>query len=90
MFVKIQDYALNDKHLVEAARIRWRKPNLLEAYVLYAKNQTVAGMSETKIVIEPTPSVSILVEDGDHVFIMNAEGKTIDSKTISLKKDAKK
>ena len=83
MIIKVQDDNLKDKYLVEAAFIRWAETNtVLETYVRVSETKNVhAG-------IEQTPSLRLKLHHGDRVFIMNNEGKTVDSKRIVLDADA--
>lgn len=83
MIIKVQDDNLKDKFLVEAAFIRWAETNtVLETYVRVSETKNVhAG-------IEQTPSLRLKLFHGDRVFIMNNEGKTVDSKRIVLDADA--
>lgn len=83
MIIKVQDDNLKDKYLVEAAFIRWAETNtVLETYVRVSETKNVhAG-------IEQTPSLRLKLHHGDRVFIMNNEGKTVDSKRIVLDEHA--
>ena len=83
MIIKVQDKNLNDRFLVEAAYIRWdyvasgTTYAILEFYIVATQSRT-AG-------IEAKPSLRLRINRGDRVFIMNSEGKTIDSKKIDLR-----
>lgn len=73
MIVKIQDDNLQDKHLIEAARVRWNEGGkVLDCF---------ANLSDH----EPT---KIRVAHGDRVFFMNESGQTVDSKRIQLKEES--
>ena len=69
MLIKVQDDQGNDKHLVECKRIHWLGVAHLQCY---AEAQ------------QPLPSVTLNLKHGDRVYVMNAEGQTIDSKRVVL------
>ena len=92
MIIKVQDNNGKDKFLVEAAYIRWvdQAPAkdfiILEIHVLAAKKEAAGPVSLSTSSIEEEPSLILRIYHGDRVFIMNNEGKTIDSKRIVLTK----
>ena len=90
MIIKVCDDALRDRFLVEAAYIRWvdgddsvDKPYvLLEIYIVATQTKKVNTTCLQYTGIEEDPSLRLRIYNGDRVFIMNNEGKTIDSKRV--------
>lgn len=69
MIVKIQDDNLQDKHLIEAARIRWNEGGkVLDCFAT----------------LETEECTKIRLAHGDRIFFMNDQGQTVDSKRIDL------
>ena len=70
MIIKILDDKGNNKHLIEAERVRYNEGGkILDCY---------AKLEDR----EPT---KIRLEHGDRIFFMNDAGQTVDSKRIQLK-----
>lgn len=85
MIIKVQNDQGKDRFLVEAAYINWCYPSdedhiILEVHTVV--KETVGVVSRTGI--EEEPSLRLRIYNGDRVFVMNADGKTIDSKRIDL------
>ena len=73
MIIKILDDNLKDKHLIEAARVRWNdRGRILDCFA------TLEDHNPTKI----------RVDHGDRIFFMNESGQTVDSKRIELKPES--
>jgi len=68
MLVKITDDHGLDLHLMQCQRLHW------------VANNEVACYTDAK---DQLPAVSLLLAEGHRVFIMNNDGKTIDSKRIT-------
>lgn len=97
MIIKVQDDNLNDRFLVEAAYIRWVEPNeeeacyvILEIYIVASHSKKVGSVAVYDTAIEEHPSLRLRIYDGDRVFIMNDEGKTIDAKRITIGAESKR
>ena len=95
MIIKVQDDNFNDRFLVEAAYIRWDFNNddyaVMEIHIVAEHTQKTGSIAVTTPAIEEHPSLRLRICHGDRVFVMNNEGKTIDSKRIELnEEDAKK
>lgn len=85
MIIKIQDDNLHDKHVVEATYIRWLRETtyyIMEVYIIAKEAKTAGSVSQTITRIEDRPSLRLKINHGDRVFIMNDEGKTVDSKRV--------
>lgn len=73
MIVKILDDNLQDKHLIEAAHVRWNEGGkVLDCFAKLTDHEPI----------------KIRVAHGDRVFFMNEQGKTVDSKRVELKPEA--
>ena len=89
MIVKVLDDQQQDRFLVEAAFIRWNRFDaeddfiILEVHVIATQSAGSISMSG----IEEDPSLRLRIYHGDRVFIMNDEGRTIDSKRIQLREE---
>jgi len=69
MYLKVQDDNQKDKMLIESDRIQWEGPDKIRVW------------PDTS---DPTRYATFRLNHGDRVFIMNNDGKTIDSKRIIL------
>ena len=86
MIIKVQDDAFRDRFLIEAVFINWFYPQNEEFIILevYSQTKKAGSISVTHSGIEDEPSKRIRLNHGDRVYIMNNDGKTIDSKRIDL------
>lgn len=89
MIIKVQNDSLKDRFLVEAAFIKWCYPEdtnhvILEIHIVAIRRKASGDTSISFTGIEEVPSLRLRIYDGDRVFIMNNDGKTIDSKRILL------
>lgn len=92
MIIKVQNSTHQDKFTVEAAFIRWLNDEdqncmILEVHVLTTRTKRIGDTSLASTGIERVASLDLKVYDGDIVYIMNDEGKTIDSKHIVIGKE---
>ncbi len=86
MIIKVQTNTCQDRFLAEAAYIKWDHA-ILEIYITSKQTKRVGDASHAFTCIEKEPSLRLRVNDGDIVYIMNDEGKTIDSKHIVIDKE---
>ncbi len=84
MIIKVQTSTHQDRFLIEAVFIEWETRTLLNIYI------ASKALGDAFTSIEDEPSKTLVLEHGDIVYIMNNEGKTIDSKHIVLGKESKK
>lgn len=76
MIVKIQDDNQQDKHIIEAASIRWNYNSLSDGFIIIELYDSPHVLSK-----------QVSVRHGDRVFIMNDQGKTVDSKRIIINEE---
>ena len=91
MIIKVQDDKFKDKFLVEAAYIRWvivDGDTILEVHIAAPESKTVGSVKPTSVSIEHKPSLRLRINHGDRVFIMNNEGKTVDSRRVEREPEA--
>lgn len=90
MIIKVQADDFKDRFLVEAAFIRWVEQVdnkdfvILEIYIVADQTKKAGSLSVATTSIEEEPSLRLRINHGDRVYIMNNDGKTIDSKRIDL------
>ena len=93
MIIKVQDDAFRDRFLIEAVFINWFYPKaekyiVLEVFIKSSQTRKKGSISITNSGIEDDPSKRIRINHGDRVYILNNDGKTIDSKRIDLIEEA--
>lgn len=88
MLIRVQNDARQDRFLVEAAYVNWidREPDddfiVMEVHVISTQTKKAGTTALAFTGIEADPSLRLRIHHGDRVFIMNADGKTVDSKRI--------
>lgn len=93
MIIKVQNDSQQDRFLVEAAYIRWdyvatgTTYAILEFYIVATQSRTAGTINKSSTGIEADPSLRLRIYHGDRVFVMNNEGKTIDSRHINLENE---
>ncbi len=92
MIIKVQTNIYQDRFLAEAAYIKWvRTPSDFVFLEVYRETQQTKRIGDTSLTTTGIdvdgPSLRLQINDGDHVYIMNNEGKTIDSKHIVIDKE---
>jgi hypothetical protein len=89
MIVKVVNDHGEDRFLTEAAFLKWCDGDeedhvILEVHIIATEAKTAGSASLTQTRIEEEPSLRLKIWHGDRVFIMNDQGKTIDSKRVVL------
>ena len=92
MIIKVQDDKLNDRFVVESTTISWRTHHtghnvVLEVYGAITESESVGSVKKSITAPPASPNQFLNVYHGDRVFVMNNEGKTVDSKHINLQEE---
>jgi hypothetical protein len=74
---------------IEAAYIKWSRSKdfvTIAVYQATTKTRSIGATRESEIVLVTAPTTYLHCSNGDTVYIMNNDGKTIDKKKITIRK----
>ena len=88
MIIKIVDKNNEDLYLVDATWIKWSRNKeavTIAVYTQITKTKHIGVTSQSEIEVAHVPSMYLHCNDGDTVYVMNNDGKTIDKKKIVIR-----